>query len=133
MAAKPTKTSSAMIRCMRPPDLGVLIGNLQSTRLRGGSLSQSGAGTLTQRHGALIKTTAEKGETKETPPEAAASGTKAQQNPGWDFFRGKHGPAAIRTIAPRTPVAVEQPYVKVRGREAARGCCDKVANLLRGP
>jgi hypothetical protein len=39
-------------------DLGVLIGNLQSTRLRGGSLplnySQPGAGTLTQRHAGLI-------------------------------------------------------------------------------
>src|SRR5262249_29366335 len=51
MAAKPTKTSSAMIICMRTPDFGVLIGNLQSTRLRSGSLSQSWAGTLTQRHG----------------------------------------------------------------------------------
>src|SRR5262245_42273270 len=74
MAAKPTKTSSAMIRCIRPPDLGVLIGNLQSTHLLGGSLSQSWAGTLTQRHERLIGTAAQRVESAWPRPSSRLGG-----------------------------------------------------------
>src|SRR5262249_55360419 len=103
-----SRTPAASLRAMmRKPSCLI---SWSQPRPDGGALAADGehvddpqtwATTLTQRHGHLIRTTAERVENKEPRPEAG--GFRTLGKPGWDFFRGKRGPAAIRTNAPRAP------------------------------